>query len=146
VVTATVAPGPLHRRVAFDAQVRGEIERHRGRLLALSTGEVQAAFDGPARAIRCAAALAATGQQHGRRIRAGLHTGECESIGGAIRGPAVGVSDALSRHASDGEVLVSRTVVDLVAGSGLEFEPRGELPLAQQGGPFDVFAARVPGW
>ncbi len=146
VVTAALAAGPIDRRIAFDNQVRGEIERHRGRLLALSTDEVQAAFDGPARAIRCAAALAATGQQHGRRVRAGLHTGECEAFGGAIRGPAVGVSDALSRHAADGEVLVSRTVVDLVAGSGLEFEPRGALPLAQQGGPFDVFAARVPGW
>jgi pimeloyl-ACP methyl ester carboxylesterase len=144
VVTAAVAAGPLDRRIAFDTQVRGEIERHRGRLLTLSTGEVQAAFDGPARAIRCAAALAVTGQLHGRLVRAGLHTGECEAIGGAIRGPAVGVSDALSRHAADGEVLVSRTVVDLVAGSGLEFERRGMLPLAQQGGPFDVFAARVP--
>jgi pimeloyl-ACP methyl ester carboxylesterase len=144
VVTAAVAAGPLDRRVAFDSQVRGEIERHRGRLLTLSTGEVQAAFDGPARAIRCAAALAITGQQHGRLVRAGLHTGECEAIGGAIRGPAVGVSNALSRHAADGEVLVSRTVVDLVAGSGLEFEQRGALPLAPLGGPFDVFAARIP--
>ena len=145
VVTAAVAAGPVERRVAFDTQVRGEIERHRGRVLALSADEVQAAFDGPARAIRCAAALAATGQQHGRGIRAGLHTGECEAIGGAIRGPAVGVSDALSRHAAAGEVLVSRTVVDLVAGSGLEFEPRGVLPIALHGGPFDVFAARVSG-
>ncbi len=144
VVTAAVAGGPGDRRIAFDNQVRSEVERHRGRLLALSASEVQAAFDGPARAIRCAAALAATGQQHGRPIRAGLHTGECEAVGDGIRGAAVGVSDALSRHAADGEVLVSRTVVDLVAGSGLEFEPRGALPLAPHGGPFDVFAARVP--
>ncbi|MEO5821945.1 MAG: hypothetical protein ABIT71_15695, partial [Vicinamibacteraceae bacterium] len=83
-------------------------------------------------------------RQHGRRVRTGLHTGECEALGGAIRGPAVGASDALSRHAADGEVLVSRTVVDLVAGSGLEFDRRGALSLPHQGDTFDVFAARVP--
>ncbi|MEO6011893.1 MAG: alpha/beta fold hydrolase, partial [Vicinamibacteraceae bacterium] len=144
VVTAVVGAGSHDTRVAFDTHVRGEIERFRGRLLTLSTGQVQAAFDGPARAIRCAAALNATGQQHGRRVRTGLHTGECEALGGAIRGPAVGASDALSRHAADGEVLVSRTVVDLVAGSGLEFDWRGALSLPHQGDTFDVFAARVP--
>jgi hypothetical protein len=144
VVTAAVAPGSGETRVAFETLVRGEIERHRGRLLTLSADEVQAAFDGPARAIRCAAALATAGPRHARRVRAGLHTGECEAIGGAIRGRAVGVSQALSRRAADAEVLVSRTVVDLVAGSGLLFEARGAVSLAQHGGPVDVFAASVP--
>jgi pimeloyl-ACP methyl ester carboxylesterase len=144
VVTATIAGTP-DTRVAFEAQVRESIDRHRGRLLSLTAGRVQAAFDGPARAIRCAASLADAGRRTGRAVRAGLHTGECEVVGGTIHGRAVGISQELSGLAADGDVLVSRTVVDLVAGSGLAFEHRGAPPLPAQGGPVDVFAAHVPG-
>jgi pimeloyl-ACP methyl ester carboxylesterase/DNA-binding winged helix-turn-helix (wHTH) protein len=143
VVTATIA-GAADARVAFESEVRDMIDRHRGRLLSLTAGRVQAAFDGPARAIRCAASLTDAGRRTGRAVRAGLHTGECEVVGSTIHGRAVGVSQDLSGLAADGDVLVSRTVVDLVAGSGLSFEPRGAPPLPGQGGPVDVFAARVP--
>jgi pimeloyl-ACP methyl ester carboxylesterase len=143
VVTATIAGAP-EARLAFETQVRDTIDRHRGRLLSLTAGRVQAAFDGPARAIRCAASLTDAGRRTGRAVRAGLHTGECEVVGSTIHGRAVGVSQDLSGLAADGDVLVSRTVVDLVAGSGLSFEPRGTPPLPGQGGPVDVFAARVP--
>jgi hypothetical protein len=144
VVTATIAGGQ-ETRVAFEARVRESIDRHRGRLLSLTANRVQAAFDGPARAIRCAASFTDAGRRTGRAVRAGLHTGECEVIGGTIHGRAVGISQDLSGLAADGDVLVSRTVVDLVAGSGLSFEPRGAPPLPGQGGPVDVFAAHVPG-
>jgi class 3 adenylate cyclase len=84
-----------------------------------------ATFDGPARAIRCAAAIVATAEASGLRLRAGLHTGECELMGNDIGGIAVHIAARVSAHAGPGEVLVSRTVKDLVAGSGIEFSDRG---------------------
>jgi pimeloyl-ACP methyl ester carboxylesterase len=146
ILTATVAPAPRGRasQAGFDTQARAEIDRHRGRLLALSPTRVQAAFDGPARAIRCATALVAAGRRSDRAVHAGLHIGECEITDDGMRGCAVGVSEDLSALARDGEVLVSRTIVDLVAGSGLLFETRRTPPLARDGGLFHVFAARVP--
>jgi hypothetical protein len=94
VVTATIA-GAADARVAFESEVRETIDRHRGRLLSLTAGRVQAAFDGPARAIRCAASLTDAGRRTGRAVRAGLHTGECEVVGSTIHGRAVGVSQDL---------------------------------------------------
>jgi len=78
-----------------------------------------------------------------RGVQAGLHIGECELDAGGMRGPAVEVSRHLSDVAIPGEVLVSRTVVDLVAGSGLSFEPRGSRSLGRDGSTFDLFAART---
>jgi len=146
VLTATVgAPaGVAEHDAGFEAIARADVDRHRGRLLALSAPRIQAAFDGPARAIRCAAALVAAGRRAGRAVRAGLHIGECEITDDGMRGCAVGLSEDLGALARDGEVLVSRTIVDLVAGSGLTFEPRGTPPLARDGGVFDVFAVRDP--
>jgi pimeloyl-ACP methyl ester carboxylesterase len=144
ILTATVADAPHELHAGFETQARAEIDRHRGRLLALSPTRVQAAFDGPARAIRCAAALVATGRRSDRAVHAGLHIGECEITDNGMRGCAIGLSEDLSALAGDGEVLVSRTIVDLVAGSGLLFEARRTPPLARDGGLFDVFAARVP--
>jgi pimeloyl-ACP methyl ester carboxylesterase/DNA-binding winged helix-turn-helix (wHTH) protein/class 3 adenylate cyclase len=129
-------------REAFEAHARKEVEWYRGRLLDLSASRLQAAFDGPARAIRCATSLVAAAPRFHRRMRAGLHTGECEVEGLTMRGSAVELSSRLSQTAVTGDVLVSRTVRDLVAGSGLVFEPRGSRQLADDGGQWEVFAAR----
>jgi pimeloyl-ACP methyl ester carboxylesterase len=146
VLTATAGQpaGGGEPDAAFEAIARADVDRHRGRLLALSAAGIQAAFDGPARAIRCAAALVTAGRRSGRAVRAGLHIGECEITDDGMRGCAIGLSEDLSALARQGEVLVSRTIVDLVAGSGLTFEPRGTPPLARDGGVFDVFAVRDP--
>jgi pimeloyl-ACP methyl ester carboxylesterase len=141
-VLATVVTADLAESRGLDALLRADVEHHRGRLLAMSGARVQAAFDGPARAIRCAGALVATGRRAGSHLRAGLHTGECEVAGTTMRGRAVDLSLALSSVAGHGEVLVSRTVVDLVAGSGLSFEHRGAQHVGGDGGPIDVFAVR----
>jgi pimeloyl-ACP methyl ester carboxylesterase/DNA-binding winged helix-turn-helix (wHTH) protein len=146
VVTGTFR-GELARpdvRPAFEAHVRKEIEWYRGRLLELSDDRIQAAFDGPARAIRCAVALAAAGPRFGRPMPLGLHTGECETDGPRMRGTAVDFSAQLSQFALPGDVLVSRTVRDLVAGSGLAFDSRGTRPLGDDGQRWDIFAAKVP--
>jgi hypothetical protein len=145
VVTATVAgdPAPPEPRASFEHRVREEVEWYRGRVLDLSSGGVQAAFDGPARAIRCAVALAAAGSRFDRPLQVGLHTGECEVHGAGMRGPALDLSSQLSRLATCGEVLVSRTVRDLVAGSGLDFDARGARRLGTDGQCWDVFAAKA---
>ncbi len=145
IVTVSIAPDaggdPAHHG---EAQARLEVERHRGRLLTLTPQRVQAAFDGPARAIRCAAGLIAAGARAGRGVAAGVHTGECEQVAEGMRGVAVGLSAELAALAGKGEVLVSRTLVDLVAGSGLEFEPRGPRTLGPDAARFEIFAVRPP--
>ena len=146
VMTATMreAPDRPDVRSAFETHVRKEVEWYRGRLLELSGERVQAAFDGPARAIRCAVALAAAGPRFDRSMQVGLHTGECEVDGPRMRGPALDLSTRLSQVAMLGEVLVSRTVHDLVAGSGLAFDARGGRKLGDDGQRWDVFAAKAP--
>ena len=146
VLTAEIAEEPSGAgwRDAFFSHARKEVEWYRGRLLDLSASRVQAAFDGPARAIRCGTSLAAASGRFARQMRVGLHTGECEVEGVHMRGPAVELSARLSTLASPGDVLVSRTVRDLVAGSGLVFEPRGSRELIVGNGSWDVFAACVP--
>ena len=93
IVTATIgaAGSSPAARQAFEAQARADIDRHRGRLLAFTPAQIQAAFDGPARAVRCAATLVAAGARADRAVRAGLHTGECELVAGEMRGVAVGL-------------------------------------------------------
>ena len=88
-----------------------------------------AVFDGPARGVRCAEALRDAVVEFGVEIRAGLHTGECELRGDDIGGLAVHIGARVAGLAGPGEVLVSRTVRDLVAGSGLRFAERGEHEL-----------------
>ena len=88
-----------------------------------------ATFDGPARGIRAAREIVDSSEPLGLRVRAGLHTGECEVIGDDIGGVAVHIAARVSAKADAGEVLVSRTVKDLVAGSGIEFADRGEHEL-----------------
>ena len=100
-----------------------------------------AAFDGPARAIRCAQAIVAASEDAGLRVRAGVHTGECEVMGEDIGGIAVHIAARVSALAGPGEVLVSRTVKDLVAGSGIEFTDRGTHTLKGVPDSWQLYAA-----
>jgi class 3 adenylate cyclase len=109
-----------HQRV-----VREALGRFDGREVKSTGDGFLATFDGPARAIRCARAVLDSSDPLGIRIRAGLHTGECEVMGDDIGGIAVHIAARVSAQAGPGEVLVSRTVKDLVAGSGIEFTDRG---------------------
>jgi class 3 adenylate cyclase len=92
-----------------------------------------ATFDGPARAIRCARALLDAAAARGVRLAAGLHTGECELTPSGIAGASVEIGAMLAEAAQVGEIVVSNTVRDLVAGSGLQFEARGEAELGRLG-------------
>jgi class 3 adenylate cyclase len=140
-----VADPTLAAAGTFEAHVRREIEWFRGRAFSATPDGYTAAFDGPARAIRCAGSIAAGAPRFGRRIRAGLHTGECQANGQRFMGPAVDAAQALSATATHGEVLVSRTVKDLVAGSGLAFVDRGMHPFDDEAQRWRIFAARLPG-
>lgn len=137
-------PGSAGADAQFDSHARREIEWFRGRAIALGDTRVTAAFDGPDRAIRCAASLAASAARFGRTVRVGLHTGECDLQEDRLGGPAVEITDALGALAAPGEVLVSRTVKDLVAGSGQSFVDRGMHTLGDDQHRWRVFAARVP--
>ena len=99
-----------------------------------------AAFDGPARAVRCAEAISAGVRSLGIEVRAGLHTGECEMIGDKVGGIAVHIGARVASLARPGEVLVSNTVKDLVAGSGLTFTERGVHALKGVPGEWPLFA------
>ncbi|MGD9903750.1 MAG: alpha/beta fold hydrolase [Vicinamibacterales bacterium] len=143
-VVRTETPGAAAADGAgFAAHARREIEWFRGRPLAPDGGTIRAAFDGPARAIRCAVSLAAVADRYILTTRSGLHTGECVDDGATLDGPAVTLAATLAALAAAGEVLVSRTVKDLVAGAGIAFEDRGDHPLDGDGQPWRVFAART---
>lgn len=114
---------------AHDAMVRSQLLRHRGREIKTMGDGFLAVFDGPARAIRCACAVRDLLGELGLDIRAGLHTGEIEIRGDDIAGIAVAIGQRVSSLAGTGEVTVSSTVKDLVAGSGLRFEEKGEYEL-----------------
>jgi len=111
------------------AAVRRELERFRGREIDTAGDGFFATFDGPARAIRCAVAIRDIVRELGLELRAGLHTGECELLGDKVAGIAVHTGARVSALAGAGEVLVSETVRDLVSGSGIAFEDRGEHEL-----------------
>jgi class 3 adenylate cyclase len=111
------------------ATVRRELARHRGREVDTAGDGFLATFDGPARAIRCACAITDAVSQLGIQDRAGLHTGECEVHDGGVAGIAIHIGARVSAQAGPGEVLVSSTVKDLVAGSGLRFVDRGAYRL-----------------
>ncbi|HYF11886.1 MAG TPA: adenylate/guanylate cyclase domain-containing protein [Actinomycetota bacterium] len=113
-----------HHRV-----VRRELERFRGREVDTAGDGFLATFDGPARGVRCACAIRDAVRSLELEIRAGLHTGECELIGDKVGGIAVHTGARVASAAAPGEVLVSSTVRDLVAGSGIRFEERGEREL-----------------
>src|SRR5207248_2531062 len=111
------------------ALIRRELVRFRGAELDVAGDGFFARFDGPARAIRCACAITESVRELGVEVRAGLHTGECEVMDGKVGGIAVHIGARVAKEAQPGEVLVSSTVKDLVAGSGLRFQERGTAAL-----------------
>jgi len=119
---------------------RRELTRFRGREIDTAGDGFFAAFDGPARAVRCAQAIATRVRTLGIEVRAGLHTGECEVIGEKLGGIAVHIGARVAALARPGEVLVSNTVKDLVAGSGLAFEERGAHSLKGVPGEWRLYA------
>jgi class 3 adenylate cyclase len=123
------------------ALVRSELARARGREVDTAGDGFFAAFDGPARAVRCAKSIVDGVQGLGISVRSGLHTGECELLDGKVAGIAVHTGARVAAHAGPGEVLVSSTVKDLVAGSGLEFEDRGVKELKGIPGEWRLYAA-----
>ncbi|MBI4636338.1 MAG: adenylate/guanylate cyclase domain-containing protein [Candidatus Rokubacteria bacterium] len=140
----TVELGDRRWRDLLDshhALVREQLARFRGREIDTAGDGFLAAFDGPARAVRAAAAVADAVRALGLEIRAGLHTGECEVMWVKLGGIAVHVGARIAALAKAGEVLVSSTVKDLVAGSGLRFEYRGTYALKGVLGEWHLFAA-----
>jgi class 3 adenylate cyclase len=124
---------------AHDRVMDRQLERFRGRKVDSAGDGVLATFDGPARAIRCACAIRDAVRALGLDARVGLHTGEIEQRGDDIAGIVVHIGQRVSQAAQPGEVLVSRTVVDLVAGSGIDFEDRGEHELKGVPTPWQLF-------
>ena len=124
------------------ASVRRELARFRGEELDTAGDGFFATFDGPARAIRCAQAIVANVGEIGLDLRAGLHTGECELHDGKLAGIAVSVGARVAAEAGAGEVLVSSTVKDLVAGSGIEFEHLGARSLKGVPEEWTLYAVR----
>lgn len=143
-----VALGDRRWRQALDTHdraVAARVAEYRGTLVKFTGDGVVATFDGPARGIRCAAAIMAELRQDtGIEIRAGLHTGEIELRGTDIGGIAVHTAARVMGTAGAGEILVSRTVTDLVAGAGLKFEDRGVHELKGIGGEWSLYALRHP--
>jgi class 3 adenylate cyclase len=120
--------------------VGSAIGRFRGREVKSIGDGFLATFDGPARAIRCARAILDSSEELGIQVRAGVHTGECEVMGDDVGGIAVHIAARVSALAGPSEVLVSRTVRDLVAGSGIEFEDRGGHTLKGVPDTWQLFA------
>jgi class 3 adenylate cyclase/alpha-beta hydrolase superfamily lysophospholipase len=124
----------------FYGVARGELGRFRGREVDTAGDGLFAAFDGPARAIRCAEAIRAGARTLGLEVRVGAHTGECEVINDKLGGIAVHIGARVAAHAQPGEVLVSSTVKDLVAGAGIAFQDRGPHELKGVPGEWRLYA------
>jgi class 3 adenylate cyclase len=127
---------------AHDRIVREQLRRFRGREINTTGDGFVASFDGPARAIQCAQAIVDATKAIDLEVRAGLHTGECEVRGDDLGGLAVHIAARVCAQADSGEVLASAVVKDLVAGSGIEFDERGEHALAGLSGEWRLFAAQ----
>ncbi len=125
---------------SHHALIRRELANFRGREVDCAGDGFLATFDGPARAVRCACAISEGVRALGLEIRAGLHTGECELMGDKLGGIAVHTGARVAALAQAGEVLVSSTVKDLVAGSGLSFQDRGTQSLKGVPGEWRLFA------
>ena len=122
-------------RKAFDHVVRGQVQRFLGTISYELVGGVVATFDSTARAIRCAATIASAARQADLAVRAGVHVGELEWLESGPTGVAIEVANSIFELSGSGEILVSSTVRDLVAGSGIQFEPVASSPaaIAEQG-------------
>ena len=126
-----------------DRIVREQLRIFRGREINTTGDGFVASFDGPARAIRCGQAIIdGYTRAIGLELRMGLHTGECEVRGDDLGGLAVHIAARVSSLASPSEVLVSGTVKDLVVGSGIEFDDRGEHVLKGVPGSWKLYAVR----
>jgi class 3 adenylate cyclase len=146
IVTSTVRSAQIGDRRwkdlldQHDTLMRRELERHRGRLVKNTGDGILATFDGPARAVRCAQAIATSVKSLGVEVRAGLHTGEIELRGEDVTGMGVNIAARVMDAAGPGEVVASSTVKDLVAGSGLRFVDRGVHSLHGVPGEWRLFA------
>jgi class 3 adenylate cyclase len=123
-----------------DGLTRAELERFRGREITTTGDGFLATFDGPGRAVRCACAIRDAVRAIGINVRVGLHTGEIELHADDIGGIAVHIAQRVQAHAQPDEVLVSRTVVDLVGGSGIAFADRGTHALKGVPDQWQLFA------
>jgi class 3 adenylate cyclase/pimeloyl-ACP methyl ester carboxylesterase len=135
--------GDARWRVLLDRHddlVRDHVEAAGGRVVKMTGDGSLSIFDGPARAIRCGQAIAGAVRELGVEARIGLHTGECEIVENDLSGLAVHIAERVSAAAGSGEVMVSRTVRDLVAGSGLDLRLRGEHELKGVPGKWELFA------
>ena len=130
---------------AHHALIRRQLTRFRGKELDTAGDGFFALFDGPARAIRCASAISESVGELGLEVRAGLHTGECEVMDEKVGGIAVHIGARVAAEAAPGEVVVSSTVKDLVAGSGIEFRERGFVELKGVPGEWRLFAVEGSG-
>jgi class 3 adenylate cyclase len=126
----------------FHEVVRRETTRFRGRIIDTAGDGMLATFDGPARAIRCAAAIREGANALGLQVRSGLHTGECEKAGDKFAGIALHIGARVAATAEPDETLVTSTVKDLVAGSDLRFEDRGAHALKGVSGTWHLFAVQ----
>jgi class 3 adenylate cyclase len=126
------------------AHIRKEIEWFRGREIDMVGDSPLAIFDGPARAVRCACAITKYSSRLGIEMQVGLHTGECEITNGRVAGIAAEIGVQVANKAVPGEILVSSTVKDLVAGSGITFDDTGTHDLPGVPGEWRLFRANVP--
>jgi class 3 adenylate cyclase len=129
---------------AHHGRVRAQLARFRGVELDTAGDGFFARFDGPARAIRCALEIRDAVRDLGLEVRLGLHTGECEVLDGKVAGIAVAIGARVAARAAAGEVLVSQTVKDLVAGSGIGFDDRGRAELKGVPGEWRLYAVTSP--
>ena len=136
---AAYVQGRREIKGAHQYYARRELALFRGKEIEMTNDHLFATFDGQARAIRCALAISDASARLGRRARAGLHTGECDVAGKTIGCLTAQLGESVARLASSGEVLISHTVKDLVAGSGIEFEPRGAHSLEGLPGEWRLF-------
>jgi pimeloyl-ACP methyl ester carboxylesterase len=126
------------------ARIRTQLAHYRGIELDTAGDGFFARFDGPARAIRCACSIRDAVSDLGLELRAGLHTGECEVVDGKVAGLAVSIGARVAAQAGPGEVFVSQTVKDLVAGSGIEFQDRGGAELKGVPGEWRLYSVASP--
>ncbi len=123
--------------------VRRQLELFKGREISYDENGVLATFDGPARAIRCAAAITESARRLNIKLKTGLHTGECDARGEKYSGFAVTLAQKIAEESNLGEILVSRTVKDLVAGSGVVFEEYGVKSFADAHGEWRLFLVKT---
>jgi class 3 adenylate cyclase len=127
---------------AHHVMVRRQLAVHRGTEIKTTGDGFHATFDGPARAIRCGQAICQSVETLGLKVRVGIHTGECVRLGGELEGIAVHIAARIGALAEAGQVLVSQTVRDLVAGSGIQFDSQGVHQLKGVDGEWTVCAVK----